>query len=175
MVRNGPVEPRNKESRTLHSIRPVVAPWGCLRESIVWTPLDLLRLFPAMRAVHLAPTSTFPTHSWAWLFPVRPALPLGAFPVGSGAPLAFLCPRPGGEPAMQAAPAIAVQVFPLAGRPGPGLGASCLARQGTMERGRRFLVRFLCRPNVTCFRLGSNRLAVHPAPPFLRSTPLTCR
>ena len=43
MARNGPVEPRNKESRTLHSIRPVVALWGCLRVSTVWTPLDLLR------------------------------------------------------------------------------------------------------------------------------------
>ena len=37
---------------------------------------------------------------------------------------------------MQAAPAIAVQVFPFAGRPGPGPGASCLSRQdatGTRE------------------------------------------
>lgn len=75
---------------------------------------------------------------------------------------------------MQAAPSIAVKVFPLAGRPGPGLGASCLARQGT-GRGRRYLAFFLCRKpsdvgpqiiNTSCFRLASNSLAVHPAPPF---------
>ena len=72
---------------------------------------------------------------------------------------------------MQAAPAIAVQVFALAGRPGPGLGASCLARQGTMGRGRRYLAFFPFRKpfdagpqiiNTSCFRLASNHLAVHP-------------
>jgi len=50
---------------------------------------------------------------------------------------------------MQAAPSIAVKVFPLAGRPGPGLGASCLARQGTMGRGRRYLAFFLCRKRMS--------------------------
>lgn len=164
--------------------------------STVWTPLDLLRSglafalpssvsppparFSSPAGIAFAPCSSgcryqlFPPHSWAWLSPIYPALPLGTFPVGSGAPLSLFGLWPGGEPAMQAAPSIAVQVFPLAGRPGPGLGASCLARQGT-GRGRRYLAFFLCRKpsdvgpqviNTSCFRLASNRLAVHPAPPF---------
>ena len=83
---------------------------------------------------------------------------------------------------MQAAPAIAVQVFPLAGRPGPGLGASCLARQGTMGRGRRYLAFFLCRkPSDVGPQLsdalfsfwGAYRHTVHLS--FLQATVLTAR
>lgn len=45
-VRHGPQWPRRalkQRKPELHSIRPVVALWGCLRVSTVWTPLDLLR------------------------------------------------------------------------------------------------------------------------------------
>lgn len=71
---------------------------------------------------------------------------------------------------MQAAPAIAVQVFALAGRTGPCPGASCLARQGARWR-QLCLVFFPFRKpfdagpqiiNTSCFRLASNHLAVHP-------------
>lgn len=81
------------------------------------------------RACH-SQTSTFLTLSWGLLFSICFALPFWPVSVGCGTPLAFLCPRSCGQATMQAAPAIAVQVFALAGRPGPCPGASCLARQG---------------------------------------------
>ena len=82
---------------------------------------------------------------------------------------------------MQAAPSIAVKVFPLAGRPGPGLGASCLARQGARWR-QRCLVFFPFRKpfdigpqlsDALSFILGSYRHTVHLS--FLQATVLTAR
>ena len=74
---------------------------------------------------------------------------------------------------MQAAPSIAVKVFPLAGRPGPGLGASCLARQGT---GFPFRKPFDVGPQLSdaLFSFwGAYRHTVHLS--FLQATVLTAR
>ena len=126
-------------------------------------------------------TSTFLTLSWGLLFSICFTLPFWPFAVGSGTPLAFLCPRPCGQSAMQAAPAIAVQVFALAGRTGPCPGASCLARQGARWR-QRCLVFFPFRKpfdigpqlsDALSFLLGSYRHTVHLS--FLQATVLTTR
>ena len=159
MPSNGPQEPRKTKSRST-CIRPVIASQDRPTASILWTPFppciqvlhlrctfpyhspqpdflfrQVLRLLPAAQAVLWPLTTTFLTLSWAWLF-LRPTLPFWPPPLSSGTPLAFLCPRPCGQSAMQAAPAIAVQVFALAGRPGPCPGTSCLARQGARWRQR---------------------------------------
>lgn len=126
-------------------------------------------------------TSTFLTLSWGLLFSICFALPFGPVSVGCGTPLAFLCPRPCGQAAMQAAPAIAVQVFALAGRPGPCPGTSWLARQGARWR-QRCLVFFPFRkpfdvgPQLSdaLFSFwGSYRHTVHLS--FLQATVLTAR
>ena len=138
MPSNGPQEPRKTKSRST-CIRPVIASQDRPTASILWTPfppcIQVLHLLPAAQAVLWPLTTTFLTLSWAWLF-LRPTLPFWPPPLSSGTPLAFLCPRPCGQSAMQAAPAIAVQVFALAGRPGPCPGTSCLARQGARWRQR---------------------------------------
>lgn len=134
-----------------------------------------------IRRVCHSQTSTFLTLSWGLLFSICFALPFGPFTVGSGTPLAFLCPRPCGQSAMQAAPAIAVQVFPFAGRPGPCPGTSWLARQGARWR-QRCLVFFPFRKpfdvgpqlsDALSFLLGSYRHTVHLS--FLQATVLTAR
>lgn len=141
---------------------------------------QVLRLLPAAQAVLWPLTTTFLTLSWAWLF-LRPTLPFWPLPISSGTPLAFLCFRPCGQSTMQAAPAIAVQVFALAGRPGPCPGTSCLARQGARWR-QRCLVFFPFRKpfdvgpqlsDALSFLLGSYRHTVHLS--FLQATVLTAR
>lgn len=156
MPSNGPQEPRKTKSRST-CIRPVIASQDRPTASILWTPFppciqvlhlrctfpyhspqpdflfrQVLRLLPAAQAVLWPLTTTFLTLSWAWLF-LRPTLPFWPPPLSSGTPLAFLCPRLCGQSAMQAAPAIAVQVFALAGRPGPCPGTSC--RPGKVRGG----------------------------------------
>lgn len=134
-----------------------------------------------IRRVCHSQTSTFLTLSWGLLFSICFALPFGPVSVGCGTPLAFLCPRPCGQAAMQAAPAIAVQVFALAGRPGPCPGTSWLARQGARWR-QRCLVFFPFRkpfdvgPQLSdaLFSFwGSYRHTVHLS--FLQATVLTAR
>ncbi len=196
MARNGPQEPRKTKSRThmhlgryrfsrpphgVHIVNTLPPCIQVLRLRCTFPDhspqqgflfRQALRLLPAAQAVLWPLTTTFLTLSWAWLF-LRPTLPFWPPPISCGTPLAFLCPRPCGQSAMQAAPAIAVQVFPFAWRPGPDPGASCLARQGTRWR-QRGLAFVLCRTpdtgpqiiNASCFRLASYRLAVHLAPFF---------
>lgn len=158
--------PGLKNRRAAPKVAPVSLPPG--RDGIV-------RL-----ACH-SQTSTFLTLSWGLLFSICFALPFGPVSVGCGTPLAFLCPRPCGQATMQAAPAIAVQVFPFAGRPGPCPGTSCLARQGARWR-QRCLVFFPFRKpfdigpqlsDALSFLLGSYRHTVHLS--FLQATVLTAR